>query len=370
MVLRTSVLLLLVSAAPAWPAVPTTLERLVHRAEPSLVGVWATIEVRTSWQEPGAAPRSYGPWEITSRGEGVLVGSSGVVATAAGVVDLAAPERLAELIEERFLLEVAEAWRRDAEARGQQVAEDSLREGLRRLRRRGSLVLESGAAPMLRVGVDWGSKAFAVRGIERTGESGRVALLTLDGAGPFPRLAVRPGSLEAGTRVRLLRRRPGAPPEVLDGQLSRHPEVADAWATDLAVTAGMSGAPVVDADGRFVGVAIESLGRDSPFGVSWVAAAGPINDGADPLGPLWEQALDASWGGDVRGARSHLERILAIQSGFEVARRRLESLPPPDEGWPPRPLLVAVAAVVVLLGVIAVILGAILRKRAGREMIR
>jgi hypothetical protein len=342
---------------------------LVHRAEPSLVGVWATIDVRVSWQEPGAPPRSYGPWQITARGEGALVGSDGVVATAARLVELAAPERLAGLIEERFLLEVAEAWRREAEGRGQQVAEDSLREGLRRLRRRGSLVVEPGAPPVVRVGVNWGGTVLAVRRVETTGEAGRVALLTLDAPGPFPRLAPRESGVEPGTRVRLLRRRDAAPPEVLDGQLSRHPEIADAWATDLAVTAAISGAPIVDADGRFLGVAIDTLGRDSPFGVSWVAAAGPIDGGADPLGPLWEQGLEASWQGDARGARAHFGEILAIQSGFEPARRRLGALPETAVGWPRRQLLV-VAGVVILFGLIVVVLGSTLRKRPGREMIR
>lgn len=362
----------LLAAAPAIAAPPTGVERLLALSEPALVGVVVTLEVEVVWVEPGGEPRRYGPWAIVRQGEGAIVSSAGMVATASPLVRLGDPQLLQPLIDERFLLEVAEAWRREAEAKGQTVVDDSLREGLRRLRRRGRVELPPGSSPVVRVVVEWGERQLPARVVQAGSAEDPLALLAIEGAGPWPRLPHESTALGAGARVLLLSRREGAPPAVSSGVVSRHPGVTTAWATDLAIEPAQLGAPVVVGDdGRWAGVALDRLESESAYGVSWIAPPrATIEGGSSEIDELWRVALEALWGGDPNDARATLEEILAIQEGHAAARRELDTLGPASRrGGSSRWLLAGLAGLLVLLGTTLVWWARSLRRRARREMI-
>lgn len=328
---RTASLLLVATGGPVL-ALPTGVERRVALVEPTLVAVTATVVVVGTWTpHDGSASQQYGPWTLTQHAEGALVAPDGRIATASARVRLADPELVLGLAEERFLLDVAAAWRADAERQGRQVDDDTLREGLRRLRRRGRLTVAAPDGGLLRptwrIDLGDGDPVAAVA-VALGGPTAPVALLRLAAPGPWPSLTPAMVTPQAGARVTVLARRPGGLPMILDGVLSRHPGVETAFATDVAIEAPLAGSAVLDAGGRWLGVALERLEGDSAFGVSWVAAdSGGLLAGADtlarPLDEAWAAALEILWSGDGAAAQRAFGAVVASQPHHQAARRRL-----------------------------------------------
>jgi V8-like Glu-specific endopeptidase len=173
----------------------------------------------------------------------------------------------------------------------------------------------------------------------RSFDKGDVALLKIDPQTPLPVLEVAPGATAAqGTPV-VAAGYPGSvsqsvdpkmQPSMKDGEISGQQDVNGVPVTEIsaATSPGMSGGPVVDAQGRVVGTVSWKPGSETqPFNfitdTSTIRDILASNGVANTLGPAdqaYRAGLDHYFAGQYHAAVADFDQVLALQPSHAQAQ--------------------------------------------------
>jgi hypothetical protein len=389
-----AVLLLLIglpnvaNAAPSTPAPASPQVRAESIVKPSVV--YVTIEW-TGWIRLSSGRLlSTRPIEVTTACSGYVANSTGFVVTAGHCVDNRTMQGgkgaiLTKLIQQMVDEDLIESGEFNTYLR---TAEANWRvEGT-----------EAGSAPDRKVSVYQSVAASGVALVEpfqatvvdfNSFNDGDVALMKVEPPNPMPALEIAGSAVESGTEI-LVAGYPGTvtdtvdpklDPSFKDGRTSSRQTANGVPFTEIsaATSAGMSGGPAVDMNGRVVGtVSFKPGGETQPF--NFITATGTIqtmlarNGVSTVLGPqdqAYRAGLDAYFAGKYHLAVTEFDKVLATLPGHALAqsyRTKAVALYSTEDTGGTNGLLLwaGVALAVLLLGGASAVTVLLLRRRHSR----